>query len=274
MDITKIKTLVGITLEELVKKLDEQLPKDAYSAVPGAAGLTDIDPNYMRLTLNLLFGLCGIGWGYRYEPVDMLTDVQERTRSNGQGSRRVYTATLKRLTFWYKLLDEKSETLLCEVDASGGSENDVEAYAMKGAITNALGNAVSNIGFQQSVYLGLRSHETVRKMAVSKAASSKSTSAAKPDLIVQPEAVFPEKKVEPSSSAVEQSTEAKFVVTVGKRAGQTLGQIYADGSSGPEAIKFYTTMATGGNAEKEKLRNAAIAFLAKHNGHVLASVAA
>jgi len=51
------------------------------------------------------------------------------------------------------------------IDASGGSENGNAAYAMKGAITNGIGNAVSNIGFQESVYLGLRSHRTVGKKA-------------------------------------------------------------------------------------------------------------
>ena len=75
----------------------------AYKAVPGAADLTDIDPNYMRKILNEVFGLCGIGWGYKYDSADMHTEIEERKRSNGQGTRRVYVATLRRLTFWYKL---------------------------------------------------------------------------------------------------------------------------------------------------------------------------
>jgi hypothetical protein len=75
----------------------------------------------------------------------------------------VYVATLRRLTFWYKLSAADDSVVKCEIDASGGSDNDVEAYAMKGAITNALGHASSNLGFQESVYLGKRSHKTVGK---------------------------------------------------------------------------------------------------------------
>src|SRR5512137_2643252 len=158
MDIKNHKTLTGMLLESVAAKLDAELPKDAYKAVPGAADLTDIDPNYMRKILNEVFGLCGIGWGYKYDSADMHTEIEERKRSNGQGTRRVYVATLRRLTFWYKLSAADDSVVVCEIDASGGSDNDVEAYAMKGAITNALGHASSNLGFQESVYLGKRSH--------------------------------------------------------------------------------------------------------------------
>ncbi|HAD06749.1 MAG TPA: hypothetical protein DCE76_06280, partial [Anaerolineaceae bacterium] len=70
----------------------------------------------------------------------------------------VYAAILTHLRFWYKLVDGNIQ-YNCSVHATGASENANIAYAMKGAITNALGNAVSNIGFQESVYLGLRSHK-------------------------------------------------------------------------------------------------------------------
>ncbi len=66
---------------------------------------------------------------------------------------------------------------------------------------------------------------------------------------------------------------ASFVVKIGKRAGKTLGEIYGE-STGAEVIRFYAAMATGGNPEKDALKNAAIAFLAKNNGHVLQPVAA
>jgi hypothetical protein len=64
MEITNVKTLTGLTVAEAATKLDEQLPPDTYSAIPGGADLTDIDPNYMRKTLNEVFGLCGFGLGY------------------------------------------------------------------------------------------------------------------------------------------------------------------------------------------------------------------
>ncbi|MBI1855611.1 MAG: hypothetical protein HYR93_07080 [Chloroflexi bacterium] len=251
--IDNFKTLAGLTLAEAATRLDAELPKDAYKAVPGAADLTDIDPNYMRKTFNEVFGMCGIGWGYRYDAHDLRVEIENRPRSSG-GTRKVHMATLLRLIFWYKLADAQGAETLCEIEASGGSENDVEAYAMKGAITNALGNAASNIGFQESVYLGKRSHKTV--------GGGKSSPAPKP---------APAKTEVPVAEA---KTSAEFMVSIGKRAGKTLSEIYAEGEEGAKAIQFYTTMATGGNAGKEALRNAAISFLAQHNGHIPQSVAA
>jgi len=159
-----LKTLMGFTFEEFRKKLDEQLPVDAYSAVPGGANLTDIDPGYMRQVLTTLLGPCGIGWGIKYD-VNDLTVYSDTKRTSGGGERDVTIATLKRLDFWYVMVDENGNNRVGEIPASGGSENANPQYAMKGAITNALGNAVSNLGFQESVYLGHRSHSTVKAAA-------------------------------------------------------------------------------------------------------------
>jgi hypothetical protein len=213
-------------------------------------------------------GICGVGWGYKYDPVDMHIYSETRNRSSG-GTRTVHTAVLKRMTFWYKVADEKDTVVICEIDASGGSENDVEAYAMKGAITNALGNAASNIGFQESVYLGKRSHKTVGK--TSSTASGPTKPVAKPGQ--KPAAKGQVPVVHPDNDP------ANFVVTIGRFAkkdansNRTLGEIYIL-EGGDKAIQFYTTMATGGDPAKDALKNAAIAFLAKRNGHVPQSVAA
>jgi hypothetical protein len=259
MDIKDVKTLAGLTLAELAVKLDEELPKDAYKAVPGAANLTDIDPNYMRKVFNEVFGLCGVGWGYSYNSTDMQTETQERKSTNGK--RLVQLATLKHLRFWYKLVDTDGREILCEIDASGGSENSVEGYAMKGAITNALGNAASNIGFQESVYLGKRDHKTVgAKKAAAPAASKSAVPAAKPA----------PKAVAPAPTAEEGDDPAEFVIPVGQRRGQRLVDI-------PEnVVAWYATqMTTGGDETKESLKSAAAAYLkAKANGHEPASIAA
>ncbi len=267
MDIQNYKTLAGISMAEVPTRLDAELPKEAYKGVPGAADLTDIDPNYMRKVLNEVFGLCGTGWGYRYDSSDMHTEIEQRPRSSGQGTRRVYVATLKRLTFWYKLNDADGSVLTCEIDASGGSENDVEAYAMKGAITNALGHASSNIGFQESVYLGKRSHKTTGRKPAAPAAS-------KPAAAVPATKPAPASKATPTLAAPAVDNSTSFLVSIGKRAGKTLAEIYAEGEDGAKAIQFYTTMATGNNSAKEALKNAAIGFLARNNGHVPQSVAA
>lgn len=145
------KTLTGLTLAEVARKLDEELPPDAYTRIPGAVDLTDIDPGYMRQVLNQVFGLCGLGWGYEYHPADLELTFGEKN----------VLALLKQMTFWYILVGDDGQERRNLIVASGASENRSAAYAMKGALTNAIGNAVSNTGFQESVYLGHRSHATV-----------------------------------------------------------------------------------------------------------------
>ena len=255
MDIKNHKTLTGMLLESVAAKLDAELPKDAYKAVPGAADLTDIDPNYMRKILNEVFGLCGIGWGYKYDSADMHTEIEERKRSNGQGTRRVYVATLRRLTFWYKLSAADDSVVTCEIDASGGSDNDVEAYAMKGAITNALGHASSNLGFQESVYLGKRSHKTVGKTtAPAKAVASTASKHA----VVAPKVTKPVVSV-PATTVPDP---AVFVIQVGQRAGQKLGD------QDRTVIEWYANSMKASNDLQASLQNAARSLLsARPNGH-------
>lgn len=256
MELKNHKTLTGIPLESVAERLDAELPKDAYKAVPGAADLTDIDPNYMRKVLNEVFGLCGIGWGYRYDSADMHTEIEERKRSSG-GSRRVYVATLRHLTFWYKLSDGDGNVITCEIDASGGSDNEIEAYAMKGSITNALGHASSNIGFQESVYLGRRSHKTVGKStAKAPAATKPAPKAAKPAPAPAPVPV-------PAAN-----DPASFVIQVGQRAGQKLGD------QDRTVIEWYANSMKAGSEMQTALQNAARSLLAaRPNGHKPESVA-
>lgn len=247
MDIKSTHTLTGLTLEEAQKKLDEQLPSDAYKPVPGAADLTDIDPNYMRKVLNEVFGLCGLGWGYSYEPSDMLVEIEERAGRNGK--RRLHVATLKHLRFWYKVIGSDGQAQICQIDASGGSDNEVEGYAMKGAITNALGNAASNIGFQESVYLGKRSHKTVAKTpakaAASTPASKKAVQVAAKDGTVE----APVANADPDG----------YVIQIGQRAGKKLGE------QPREIIEWYAnSMPAGSDAQKKALQAAARSWLIAH----------
>ena len=167
MNITSLKTLTGLTLADLAAKLDEELPPDAYKAVPGGADLTDIDPNHMNRVLNEVFGLCGLGWGYHYDPASI--DLRN-------GEKRIF-ATVGNLNFWYTLTDETGPHRF-EIQATGGNDNSVAQYAMKGAITNAIGNAASKIGFQESVYLGKRDHRTVAKRKPAPPPAKPSTPAA------------------------------------------------------------------------------------------------
>ena len=270
-NIQSYTTLTGLTLAQVAEKLDAELPKDAYTAVPGAAGLTDIDPNYMRKVLNETFGMCGIGWGYSYEPGDLVVAVEERKIKAG-GVRRVHVASLKRLRLWYKL-NGPAAIHICDVYASGGSDNDVEGYAMSGAITNAIGKAVSNLGFQESVYLGKRSHTTVGKKSAPKAEAKKpavSATAAKP----APKPVAPAPKTDakaadeiiddpaPTPSTVPIAEASAFVIPTGNRKGQVLGDQSLD------VIAWYATSLKAANVDQQALQAAAKVLLkVRSNGH-------
>jgi len=259
MDIQSYRTLTELTLSEVAVKLDAELPKDAYSAVPGAAGLTDIDPNYMRKILNEVFGMCGFGWGYSYEPADLNVMVEERTNKEGK-KRRVHVAALKRLRIWYKLKSENT-THICDVYASGGSDNDVEAYALSGAITNAIGKAVSNLGFQESVYLGKRSHATVGKKPAAQgkpAITAKASAKPEPKPAAKAEPVNDEIIDDPTPARVDEN----FVIPTGNRKGQALGDQPLN------VIEWYAKSLKPANEEQKALQAAALQLLkVRSNGH-------
>ena len=277
MDMNNVKTMTGLTMAEAAAKLDEQLPAEAYTAVPGGADLTDIDPNYMRKVLNEVFGLCGLGWGYEYDPADM--EIRSETRQGNGNARNVIVAALKHLRFWYKVSDGK-EASVCTVDASGGSDNSSPSYAMKGAITNALGNAASNIGFQESVYLGHRSHKTVKAQkalapapAAAKSApaarqpapaKAKTTSASAPAPAVTADDEIEE--IEPTLEPIADD----FIIPLGQRKGQKLAEQQLN------VIEWYATqMTTGGDSQKEALKKAAQDIITvRSNGHKPQSTAA
>ncbi len=264
-NIQSYTTLTGLTLAQVAERLDAELPKDAYTAVPGGAGLTDIDPGYMRKVLTEVFGMCGIGWGYSYEPNDLVVMVEERTNKENK-KRRVHVASLKRLCLWYKL-NGTGVVHICNVYASGGSDNDVEGYAMSGAITNAIGKAVSNLGFQESVYLGKRSHTTVGKKpaAQSKPAATASKSAASkpaPTPKVEAKAGSDEIVDDPAQQVASVGKTAPFIIPTGNRKGQVLDDQPLD------VIAWYANSLKPANDDQKALQSAAQSLLkVRSNGH-------
>ncbi|MCJ7435851.1 MAG: hypothetical protein MUO77_20415, partial [Anaerolineales bacterium] len=166
-----------------------------------------------------------------------------------------------------KLSDPDGNIVTCEIDASGGSDNDVEAYAMKGSITNALGHASSNIGFQESVYLGKRSHKTVGKTTTpASAAKAAAPAASKP----APKAAKPAAKSEaPAPVVPAENDPAGFVIQVGQRAGQKLGD------QEHKVIEWYANSMKASSDQQASLQNAARSLLvARPNGHKPQPVAA
>lgn len=258
MDYNTLKSLTGFTLSQIEQELDRVLPKDAYSAVPGGAALTDIDPGFMRDELNRLFGMCGIGWGYSYSSSDVETDLVKR------GSGTTNSAIVKKLIFWYKLSDASGEASIAEIPSSGGSLNDVLGYAVAGAVTNAIGKAVSNIGFQKSVYLGARSHKNVDGRYVPAAATSTKKpvapvkSTAKKPVPATDEIVDDEPAVTPATD------HARYVIPIGNRKGQVLGE------QDLKVLSWYANEMRAANDEQRTLQTAARSLLKiRSNGHAV-----
>ena len=153
------KTLTGLTLGQAITKLAEVLPPEAYKKVPGAADLTDIDPAYLTETVTRVFGPCGLGWAFNYAPEDLEVRYVERTTRKGD-TYAVYEATLARLDLRYCCLDGEDRPTWSEpILANGGSDNEQKGFAVRGALTNAIGAAFAKLCWQILVYKGIVSHD-------------------------------------------------------------------------------------------------------------------
>jgi hypothetical protein len=227
-NLSNIFTLTGFSLEQAIELLDQELPAGAYKALPGAVDLTDIDPNWMRKTLNHVFGLCGWGWGYEFDPQNLTYRYETRETARG-GERGVYVAIISHLRFWYRLIDGNT-TATCSVHATGASENANIAYAMKGALSNAIGNAVSNIGFQESVYLGLRSHRDFPN-----GSGNGKVNVPKPAPVPQPAAPA---AAEPEPAAEGEANPGDTVIHFGKMKDKTLAEVWASGPAGQGWVRW------------------------------------
>jgi uncharacterized protein (DUF3820 family) len=156
---SNIVTLTGYSMAEAFRRLDEELEPAAYAPVPGGPDLTDIKPAWLTAALNEVFGIAGHGWWFDYEQTDLFVEpVVQETRN---GERELYRAALDRIEFYYRLVVNEQEQVVGPILANGGSENEKREYAVRGAITNALGAAASKLGWQLSVYQGKRSHATI-----------------------------------------------------------------------------------------------------------------
>lgn len=146
-------TAAGINVVEALAALDRELPAEAYRPIesgPGkAAGLTDIIPAFMWELVTELFGPLSIGWGYE----------ELEFQFNGK------TAIVK-VAVWYRTFDQHGKEVgEVKWTARGGNGNATPEWAIKGALTNALGAAWSLQGFQASVYKDLRTPDTLAKAA-------------------------------------------------------------------------------------------------------------
>ena len=183
MGLSESRTLTGLTIAQVREKLDAVLPAEAYTKVGGTKlDLTDIDPNWMRRAYNGIFGVCGRGWGTTFDTSDLIREKE------GNGS--TPTVIVKKMVLWYVLTDGSGKEIRCEVPATGSntSQQGNIGFAMKGALTNAMGNAASQMGWQESVYLGYRSHNAP-KASAPKASAPKASKT--PPVVATPPAKEP-----------------------------------------------------------------------------------
>lgn len=160
-----MKTLNGYPVNELTTILDQPLPRTAYKKIPaGALNLTDIDAGWQRRAFNKVFGLYGIGWGFDFNREDMDLRHEANAKDKVLPFVRVYGR------FWYAYVDKDGQVCraVFPVTGANSSQSGNEAYALKGAITNAIGFGASMIGWQESVYLGARSHDNTEGFAEGK----------------------------------------------------------------------------------------------------------
>ncbi len=180
-DFEMARTVGGFTLPQVIAELQKPLPASAYKPVPGASDLTDIDPAYLTEVATQVFGPVGFGWWFDYQPADLTVTVEARTAKSGR-EYTVYTASLHKLVVRYRLLDAGGHTLISEpITATGGNDNEVESYAVRGALTNALGAAFAKLTWQLPVYKGQLSHRNAATFGENgKKPAAKPTAPAKP----------------------------------------------------------------------------------------------
>jgi len=157
-----LTTLTGTSLTDAFKALDKQLPAAAYKKIEGGKGgklgFTDIVPVYLPELLLELFGPIGVGWGFGIS--DMQTASKDVKRKGGYEETE-HTATCK-VTVWYAYKDGDTVHRSQPIEATGGSTNTLIEWAMKGAITNALGCAWFFAGYQWAVHKDERSHNKLQ----------------------------------------------------------------------------------------------------------------
>jgi len=158
-------TITGMDLFRAFKELDRQLPPHAYKKIEagkgGKLGLTDIIPAFLPELLMELFGPIGLGWGFKIQDMQTVTASVER---KGGYTDTEFTATC-RIACWYAYLSADALHQSQPIEATGASTNTQIEWAMKGAITNALGAAWFFAGYQLSVYKDERSHKNLKAPA-------------------------------------------------------------------------------------------------------------
>ena len=253
-DFTTAKTVTGFTLEQVVAELQKPLPAAAYKPVPGASDLTDIDPAYLTEVATKVFGPIGFGWWYDYAPTDLTVSAEVRTAKSGR-EYTVFTASLHKLIVRYRLIDASGTTLISEpITATGGNDNEVESYAVRGALTNAIGAAFAKLTWQLPVYKGQLSHRNAATFGDKKPVTAVKSGTTKP-VAVEPAPVTA------SSNGHDAELEVLLNYVIppaiqSKHAGKKLGEVSA------QVIEWYATKMAVTTPESQELKDKAAALFA------------
>ncbi|CAG0983311.1 hypothetical protein ARNL5_02652 [Anaerolineae bacterium] len=258
-DYTTARLVTGYTLPQAIAELQKPLPASAYKPVPGASDLTDIDPAYLTEVATQVFGPIGFGWWYDFQPADLTISAEARTAKSGR-EYTVFTASLHKLIVRYRLLDASGHTLISEpITATGGNENEVESYAVRGALTNALGAAFAKLTWQLPVYKGQLSH---RNAATFGANGKRPTVLSKPiTSVAKASEPVPQPTDVRDSNGHDADLEALLNYVIppalqSKHAGKKLSEVSA------QVLEWYATKMAVTTPESQVLKDKAAALLA------------
>ena len=154
-EIKDVTTLTGIPIMEALTMLNAQLESTAYKAMKlSGMVLTDINPGYLVEEMNRIFGPHGWGWRCDFSKDDIVVDTGQFKSGAG-----FFNVSLIGLKMYYTILVNGVEREIGPIISTGGATNSKIEFALKGAVTNAIGGAAHRLGWQVDVYKGLRSHD-------------------------------------------------------------------------------------------------------------------
>ena len=158
-------TLTGKTADEVVEIMKRKLDAGAYSAVPHASYLTEIDPAYLREALTEAFGLMGYGWYLSFDALDLNIVDRHGTKKHKETGEILsewdeFAVTLLTARFHFCYREKKDGEILIThpILTTGSSTNRAKGDAIEGSITNALGKAAKKLLWQLDVYKGKLTH--------------------------------------------------------------------------------------------------------------------
>ena len=156
----KFETLTGKSAGEVIEIFRKHLPPSAYKPVPHFSFLTNIEPSYLVEALTEAFGPVGWGWSYRIASPIRIEAVQREGRN---GPYQTNCATITDFELRYRFLLDDKLMQSDPIPSNGSSDNTDEGFAMKGAITSALGGAAKYLQWQIDIYKGQHKPEYERK---------------------------------------------------------------------------------------------------------------